>query len=1441
MSHKLTRIISMLVLCLCARGSVMAQQKALPELYGSVIFAYGWQDMRDAPYGMYRLLPDDAASLTPEHIDPKLRANGGGVYIDGLYHLVSYQAYADGIEVWLRTYDADNGWTLVRENNVNTTNCISSDFAYDPVDDKVYGCFGRGDDNTGRSYYLAEFDVWTGKVTPVGDLTEKLFTLSCDRRGSLYAIGEYGNLYAVDKSTASLTLIGSTGKNIKYDQSATIDYATGRLYWVMTPHGTDRDVEVCEVNTATAEATTLSILPEHNEFVGLFTKSAFTPDNAPGRVSDVQTLSASGALSGDISFVTPSLTFGGTPLSGQLSYRLRIDDSVVAEGETQAGKRVSVPVTLQAGDHILKIEVSNAAGRSPVLARPIWAGHDVPQAVNPTATLGGDNIVTVEWGAAQGVHGGYIDADNVSYRVVRQPDGVTIYEGGATSCRESAELTRFGVYKYDVEASCPGVKGETVTTEGIALGKEAALPYKESFDNAASMLSVIVDDANGDGNTWTYDNGSACYPFAEASALDADDWLITPPFTLDTEHVYKLSLRAASGDGYEDLLSVWTGSSPDAGGMCREILPATAVSTTAYKDIATMFVPESDGRCFVGIHAESTYSMGYYLNIDDIELRELTSVYAPDSVTSLRVTAEGEGELAASVSFDLPHTDIGGRQLSSLSSVEVRRDNNVIATLTDVKPGQTLSIDDIVTAGGTYTYNVVAHNDRGKGLESSVAVWIGEDVPGPVENIRVSLFDDGEIELAWDAPVKGKHGGYVNASSLKYAISDKQGKTEITVGNTYSYYAEAKDGVQTLEWFGIQARGPKGYGPVTPADTVFVGEAYGLPFDESFSHRGFDRTPWIAQEGEGFIWKNLAMGSYTDPQDNDGGLMAFINSASHSTGALVSPKLDVSGAGNPTLKFYFFRHADALAQLSVIVRDAQGSREEVLRLEENDVQGDARSGWTCHYVPLSDYKSRGPLQLQFQATADASPELMNVLYVDNMSVYDWHAHDMRALRVTADRSEVKVGETVTFSFAYANRGHETARDYTVELLRDGKVVASADGAEMQPDTETEITLCDTPNSDAAENSIYTVRIVTADDWSADDNVSEPVTVTVLPGLPFISKVNATCDNGVCTLSWDRPLFEEEGQASELTEDFESYTAFTITNVGQWTLYDGDRRLTAGIQDGHGNYIDYPNAGEAMAWQVFSPSAAGLTGSTWNTHSGKQVLAAFTSGYMAANDDWLISPEVEGGQTVKFWAKSPANYTYGTAESIETLYSEGGTSTDDFIKIGSTITVPGAWTSYSFTLPNEARRFAIRCVSNDQYILYLDDISYRRKSTGLSLLGYNVYRDGTLLNDAPIDRTVWSETMPEGDHAYAVSAVYTAGESILSPAVMPSATGIGSVAADGTVDVRGGKGVISVKAPASLRVVIVDALGRTVYEGNGTCRVALPAGVYVCANRKVVVR
>ena len=73
-------------------------------------------------------------------------------------------------------------------------------------------------------------------------------------------------------------------------------------------------------------------------------------------------------------------------------------------------------------------------------------------------------------------------------------------------------------------------------------------------------------------------------------------------------------------------------------------------------------------------------------------------------------------------------------------------------------------------------------------------------------------------------------------------------------------------------------------------------------------------------------------------------------------------------------------------------------------------------------------------------------------------------------------------------------------------------------------------------------------------------------------------------------------------------------------------------------------------------------------------------------------------------------------------------------------MGSTLTVPGSWKQYSACLPEGTHYFAIRCVSKDQYILFIDDIYYRRAEKKLTLKGYLVYRDGSCITAAPVPDT-----------------------------------------------------------------------------------------------------
>lgn len=416
-----------------------------------------------------------------------------------------------------------------------------------------------------------------------------------------------------------------------------------------------------------------------------------------------------------------------------------------------------------------------------------------------------------------------------------------------------------------------------------------------------------------------------------------------------------------------------------------------------------------------------------------------------------------------------------------------------------------------------------------------------------------------------------------------------------------------------------------------------------------------------------------------------------------------------------------------------------------------------------------------------------------------------------------------MGDEIQFTVTIENKGVSAADDYTVKLYRDGNCVDEAKGDRLNADTWAKVTLKDAPNTDAKQTSVYTAEVVWDGDEDNSDNTSKQIVVTVLPGKPYIDAAYAQKAEGGVRLSWNEPKHIADGtKAESVTEDFESYAPFTIEHFGEWTLVDGDKRYTIGIQDGSGDFIKYDNVEAEMAFQVFNPSAVSLNPLYFSAHSGKQVAAAFSVGRFTPNDDWLISPEVDGAQTITFWAFSPNASYYGTKEQIEVLYSTEDCDTASFKKIGATITVPGQWKQYTATLPAGTRHFAIRCVSQDQYILFLDDITYRKAARNFSLLGYNVYRGDELLTTAPIPATAYTDNAGTEDAVYSVSAVYNTGESRLTRAVWGDPTAITAPSLDKNAspdvvyDIAGrriatpytGKGVFIVKKNGKAKKVLV---------------------------------
>ncbi|RDI04550.1 T9SS-dependent choice-of-anchor J family protein [Flavobacterium sp. AG291] len=193
------------------------------------------------------------------------------------------------------------------------------------------------------------------------------------------------------------------------------------------------------------------------------------------------------------------------------------------------------------------------------------------------------------------------------------------------------------------------------------------------------------------------------------------------------------------------------------------------------------------------------------------------------------------------------------------------------------------------------------------------------------------------------------------------------------------------------------------------------------------------------------------------------------------------------------------------------------------------------------------------------------------------------------------------------------------------------------------------------------------------------------------------------------------FFTANAQQTLFEDSFETYTTFAITGIGSWTLVDADGQVTYGF-----NGAAFENSGEPMAYIVFDsaatdPALEPTETSNWSARTGNKSMISFAGAEGAANNDWLISPQVQlaaTGNTVKFWAKT-CDGTY--SEKFKVGVSTTGVDTADFtvISAGASVTAPNAWTEFTYDLDayaNQQVYISINCISNDQFGFAVDDFS-----------------------------------------------------------------------------------------------------------------------------------
>ena len=1345
---------SLLLSLVIAQGATAAPSQgpqkaaALPVCWCNVVGADSWTG-RYTAYGVYSLNPVAGFSLNKLKTDvmDTMNGNGGAVKIGNRYYLQSWAMGLMGVESELMIWDTDT-WELVDRIITDDAGLQATDLAYDANTGICYGAFYNSD-QSGFQLGTIKFDGYTPKKTVIGDIPLMVAALAVNSKGEVYGICEDGVLYQFNTKTAEMTRIGDTGVKVgsfkgAKQQSGEFDQHTDIFYWASLDAYGESKLYTVNVTDASVEA--ISEIPDHSRILNMQFMPREALDKAPNALIGFAPLYPQGNLAGKVSFTAPADCYDGSSLTETLTYHIVVNGTDYT-GTTTAGAAVEKPITVAKGMTHFEAWVENSVGKSPVSSMDIWTGQDVP-VLNGVNYVADGRKSTVSWSINEtGLHGGYVG--NPAYDVTRMPDKVKVASAtSATSLTDQipqdAPLSK---YYYVVTPYNDGEKGESMTSNSNIVGDALEPPYYQPFEDASSFNTVEVIDANTDDFTWEWaeesmfnEQGVAKLSLYsdESYGINLDEWLLTPEIHLEAGKSYKVSFRAATTTG-SDNMEVRYGTGLEVS-KYKNVMPEVNITQTGLTEYTGTIVSDKDQKIRVGFHVKKDNWKGV-IKLDDIRVSAGASDTAPAACENLEVTAAPEGALKATVKFTTPSTDVTGAALASISKVSVYCDETLVKEIENPAVGASVETEVAVPGNGFHTFKVIASNGSGTSAEATATQFVGLDVPGA---FKASLEDRGDnILVKWEKCVIGNNGYYVNPDNIKYDIYEAgvfslgDVVAQDLTGTEYAIPYNTDNQAIGIVSLAILAKNEAGNGPAWTLPQLAVGKPYQLPYSEHF-----DSASGYVYDGNMNQFFNIGG---DDSSDGDGTAFRWIIPLGDSERDLNTMKIKISGE-NPTLSFDTKLPAATTLEVYAVTPD-------MTEYPLTTLQGSEGYEWNTSTISLKDYTDQRYVRIKFLFKAGDTQRYATMV-LDNMHIIDAIDHDLALTDLILPEKNNGYGQHADFTVKVTNLGLIPAKDFSVSFYANDNLIETQSGSELEyTKSATFVFSCELLRD---YPSILNVRaqIDYAPDMKSDNNVIskkleiKPVKVSAPENLTG----SVDSDNSV-SLAWEAP---SKFYSENVTEGFESFEPWTISAFAPWTVLDGDKAPVI--------YLDanYPNMGKPQAFTIIDSSS--VNDSDLKPHAGTKSLGCFTADIMEtdANDDWIISPLLTGeAQTISFFAKQ--YLAYYNPEQLEVLYSTEGTAPEDFTLIEKfEISNDMSWKKFKVQLPEGAKHFALHVVTSDGYICMIDDISYTAGSC-TDIVGWRVYRDGQMIGETPAEQRNYVDNQPTANSNYNVTALYATGE------------------------------------------------------------------------------
>lgn len=391
-------------------------------------------------------------------------------------------------------------------------------------------------------------------------------------------------------------------------------------------------------------------------------------------------------------------------------------------------------------------------------------------------------------------------------------------------------IESLGSYVYGIKTTYNGSTSWSDTkSNAVVTGGALSLPYSNSFSSSNDIaLWTMFHGANGT-RDWSISSSALNY----WGGSTADAWAVTPKFELKAGSTYQITFdarvnRAASPKN----LSVYQGTAPTAETLeINQLFAETISSTIASKKTIAFSVPQ-DGFYYIAFRCDGA-SDSNDLYVDNLLIEETVTV--PAAVEQLTATPAPEGQLKIDLTWTNPSLNSAGEPLAEITSIEIKRGNTVVETLTEIEPGSTGLYTDSVEEPGIYTYSVTVYlNENASESVEAVTAWVGPDTPKAPASVNVALDETGARVVTFETVTEGVNGGYIDLENLRYTVTRN---SEILDSELIgSPYTDSQGGLPLAKYvYAVSATSGAYTGEATESEGLIFGDAIELPYEPSFA------------------------------------------------------------------------------------------------------------------------------------------------------------------------------------------------------------------------------------------------------------------------------------------------------------------------------------------------------------------------------------------------------------------------------------------------------------------------------------------------------------------------------------------------------------------------------------------------------------------------------